>query len=254
MFSGKSSELQRRLRRHELAGGTVLVLKFAADTRYDALVGATSVATHDGRARAAVPVSRLSDALALVAESRCVVVGIDEAQFFPDLPECAELWAAAGLRVIAAGLDATFLRTPFPAIASLLCRAERITKLSAVCACGSDAAFTLRTAASGGSDAAAASGELIGGAEAYKAVCRGCFAASSVEAPASPQAAMATQAFDAPAPGTPPVEESSTMPPPSPSAAAAKKQKSGVLARLSRLEVCDSPMGADGAEWLRSMR
>ncbi len=166
--------------------------QFAGDTRYDALAGAASVATHDGAAAAAHPVSRLADAEALIAGAS--VVGVDEAQFFEDVAERAEAWAAAGRVVICAGLDATFHRTAFPTVLALIPKAEAVTKLTAVCAgCGGDAAFTLRTARGGcgGGDAAAHSGALIGGAEAYSAACRECFAAAT--------AAAAAAAADAPA-------------------------------------------------------
>jgi thymidine kinase len=161
------------------------------------------VATHDGVTATAFPISALSAAAALIAASNPSVVGIDEGQFFEDVAARAEGWANEGRHVIIAGLDATFLRTPFPSIVPLIPRAECVTKLTAVCAgCGADAAFTRRTArvvvASAAPAAASArvsvhSEPLIGGAEAYAAMCRRCYHAAA-EADAAADAAEAAEA------------------------------------------------------------
>jgi thymidine kinase len=96
-------------------------------------------------------------------------VAIDEGQFFPDIAEVSEKLANAGLVVIVASLDGTFQRKPFGKIMELVPMTEIITKLSAVCIdCGKEAPFTRRTIDS-------MEIEIIGGAETYKPVCRGCF-------------------------------------------------------------------------------
>ena len=173
MFSGKTSELQKRLRREALAGRRVVLLKSASDTRYDA----SAVVSHDGASSPGSPVACLSDAAQLVAQAD--VVGVDEAQFLPDL-HVAEAWAAEGKVVVVAGLDATFERSPFMHVLRLIPTAESITKLSAVCAhCGADAAFTHRTAPTTAAASDVSAAVLVGGAEAYQPLCRPCHAAAT---------------------------------------------------------------------------
>ena len=172
MFSGKSTELARRIRRHKVANRQCLVVKYAGDTRYEDEPGARDtkghVITHDRQSLAAVPCSKLADVSNIVHAFD--VVGVDEGQFFGDLAECCEAWARAGKTVIVAALDATFQREPFNDVLSLVPIAEQVTKLSAVCArCGDDAAFTKRV------NTASKRLELIGGAECYAASCRRCF-------------------------------------------------------------------------------
>ncbi len=176
MFSGKSTELRRRMNRHLLAGARCVFITHACDTRY----GAPAVTTHDGSTSQAQAVCRLADARV----DGATIVGVDEAQFFPDLVEFTEAWANSGKLVIVAGLDATFQRAAFPAVAALLCRAESVTKLTAVCSwCGRDASYTVRTAATGADPLDTSDGSLVGGTEAYKAACRTCwFDASSSHA------------------------------------------------------------------------
>ena len=97
------------------------------------------------------------------------VVGIDEGQFFPDVVEFCDRAANLGKTVVVAALDGTFERKPFRNIVSLIPLAEKVSKFSAVCVyCTKEAAFTRRAIAS-------KQVELIGGAEMYKPVCRGCF-------------------------------------------------------------------------------
>ena len=175
MFSGKSTELARRIRRHKVANRQCLVVKYAGDTRYEdereafARDAKTShVITHDRQSLAAVPCVKLADVSNIVHAFD--VVGVDEGQFFGDLAESCEAWARAGKTVIVAALDATFQREPFNDVLSLVPIAEQVTKLSAVCArCGDDAAFTKRV------NTASKRLELIGGAECYAASCRRCF-------------------------------------------------------------------------------
>ena len=145
MFSGKSTELARRIRRHKVANRQCLVVKYAGDTRYEdereafARDAKTShVITHDRQSLAAVPCVKLADVSNIVHAFD--VVGVDEGQFFGDLAESCEAWARAGKTVIVAALDATFQREPFNDVLSLVPIAEQVTKLSAVCArCGDDA-------------------------------------------------------------------------------------------------------------------
>ncbi|ABO93888.1 predicted protein, partial [Ostreococcus lucimarinus CCE9901] len=168
MFSGKSTELQRRLRRHTMASRRVLVVKYAGDNRYDDAVGTTTAAvTHDLATMPALPTKDLRN-IDNVAHNYDVI-GIDEGQFFDDVAAFCEKWAHAGKTVIVAALDATFQRKPFNSVLQLVPLAENVTKLTAVCTdCAADAAFTARTTKE-------TSVELIGGASQYKAVCRACY-------------------------------------------------------------------------------
>ena len=168
MFSGKSTELQRRLRRHTVASRRVLVVKYAGDNRYDDKVGSSnSAVTHDLATMPALPTKDLSHIDNVVHNYD--VVGIDEAQFFDDVVGYCEKWAQLGKVVIVAALDATFQRKPFKSILGLVPLAEEVTKLTAVCTdCAADAAFTARTTKE-------TAVEVIGGASCYKAVCRACY-------------------------------------------------------------------------------
>ena len=180
MFSGKSTELARRIRRHKVANRQCLVVKYAGDTRYEdereafARDAKTShVITHDRQSLAAVPCVKLADVSNIVHAFD--VVGVDEGQFFGDLAESCEAWARAGKTVIVAALDATFQREPFNDVLSLVPIAEQVTKLSAVCArCGDDAAFTKRV------NTASKRLELIGGAECYAAIAVSPYSADDV--------------------------------------------------------------------------
>ena len=168
MFSGKSTELQRRLRRHTVANRRVLVVKYAGDNRYDDAVGSTtSAVTHDLAAMPAIPARDLMN-IDNVSHNYDVI-GIDEGQFFDDIANYCEKWAQAGKTVIVAALDATFQRKPFNSVLQLVPLAESVTKLTAVCTdCARDAAFTARTTKE-------TAVEVIGGASSYKAVCRDCY-------------------------------------------------------------------------------
>jgi thymidine kinase len=162
MFSGKTTELFRRVRRHGAALHRCLIIKYAADVRYDAL----SACTHDQSKMTAVAVSRLRDVADVDAYD---VIGIDEAQFFDDLVEFCEELANRDKVVIVAALDGTFQRKPFGRVLELVPLAEHVTKLNAVCTiCHKDAAFSHRKHPDGRTIA-------IGGAEAYAAMCRKCF-------------------------------------------------------------------------------
>ena len=171
MFSGKTSELMRRIKRHRLAQKECLVINFSGDQRYSTEPAITS---HDQISIPALKVSRLSQISESVLEGK-EVIGIDEGQFFEDILEKSEEWANQGKIVIVAALDCTFQMKPFKKITNLLALSETVDKLSSVCLdCGRDAAFTKRTIQED-------SIELIGGIEIYKPVCRSCYWAGHTE-------------------------------------------------------------------------
>jgi thymidine kinase len=163
MFSGKSTELLRRIRRYTAARKACVVLKYQRDVRYSA----ENMSTHDSTSCEAHPCLTLTDASNLV--EKVDVIGVDEGQFFPDIVTFCERMANQGKIVIVAALDGTFQREPFGTILGLLPLAESVTKLNAVCQyCNKEAAFTKRL----GSETEI---EIIGGSESYVAVCRHCF-------------------------------------------------------------------------------
>lgn len=135
MFSGKTEELIRRLRRAGYARQRVLIFKPATDTRY----AEEEVVTHPGERLPCVPVAKATDILTQVGDAQ--VVGIDEAQFFGmELVDVCNRLADEGRRVLVAGLDQDFLGKPFEPIPQLLAVAEYITKNLAVCmVCGAPA-------------------------------------------------------------------------------------------------------------------
>ena len=167
MFSGKSEELVRRLRRAVIARQQIQVFKPMTDDRHqvDRLV------TRDLREFEAESV-RDSAALRAALRHGVEVVGIDEAQFFDDgLAELAMDLADAGIRVVVAGLDQDFARRPFGPMPRLLAHAELVDKMHAVCVrCGEPAHYSQRIA--GGSDQV-----QVGDTEAYEARCRRCYEA-----------------------------------------------------------------------------
>jgi len=128
MFSGKTEELIRRLRRAELAKQTVEVFKPAVDVRYDE----QEVVSHNRNSAEATPVESAYNLLILAAD--CDVVGIDEAQFFDEgIVEVANKLANMGKRVIIAGLDMDFKGRPFGPMPDLMATAEYVTKVHAIC-------------------------------------------------------------------------------------------------------------------------
>ncbi len=165
MFSGKSEELVRRLRRASIARQTVQVFKPQADTRH----GPERLVTRDNRQLEAVSVAG-SDDLRQRVRADVEVVGIDEAQFFDlGLVGVIEELADAGVRVIVAGLDLDYLRRPFGPMPQLLALAEYVDKMHAVCIrCGAPAHYSQRLAGSGDQ-------LQVGDTEAYEARCRHCF-------------------------------------------------------------------------------
>jgi thymidine kinase len=165
MFSGKSEELIRRLRRATIARKRVQVFKPAMDTRYSE----TEIVTHADSRMHSEPVSSSREILAKL-DWRTQVVGIDESNFFgPDLVEVANQLADTGKQVIIAGLDTDYLGRPFPPMPDLLALAESITKTLAICVrCGAPAKHTQRLVES--EDLI-----LVGAAGSYEARCRRCF-------------------------------------------------------------------------------
>jgi thymidine kinase len=177
MFSGKSEEMIRRLRRAEIAGQRVVIFKPRIDDRYDL----HDVVSHAGIRMRAVPV----DGVAEMRERArgFEVVGIDEAQFFEHEVVATALGLAdVGARVIAAGLDQDFRRLPFGPMPELLAHAEFVDKLQAVChRCGGGATTTQRLV--DGRPAPYSGATIVVGAnEQYEARCRDCHEAGPVEA------------------------------------------------------------------------
>ena len=164
MFSGKTEELIRRLKRAKIARQHVEIFKPTVEVRYSE----DSVVSHDENAILSTPVDAASQILLLVG--RADVVGIDEAQFFDlDLVDICQQLAANGKRVIVAGLDQDYLGRPFEPIPQLMSVAEHVTKLHAVCVvCGAPANHSQRITASD-------KRVVIGAAEAYEPRCRYCF-------------------------------------------------------------------------------
>ena len=141
MFSGKTEELIRRLRRAEMAGQKVEIFKPKIDTRYDE----EEVVSHNHNKIRSTPVESSNEILLL--GSTCDVVGIDEAQFFDDgIVEVANQLTNNGIRVVIAGLDMDFLGRPFGPMPFLMATAEYVTKVHAICkTTGNLANYSMRT-------------------------------------------------------------------------------------------------------------
>ncbi|HET7632564.1 MAG TPA: thymidine kinase [Gemmatimonadaceae bacterium] len=171
MFSGKSEELLRRVRRATIARRTVQLFKSHLDERY---AGLYKVSSHDGRTAEAVPVDTAAQIAELVHPDT-QVVAIDEAQFLDDriVPLATEL-AARGVRVILAGTDTDFRGEPFGAMPQLMAVAEIVDKLHAICVqCGNPASRNQRLI--DGKPALYGSPTImVGGADTYEARCRAC--------------------------------------------------------------------------------
>lgn len=171
MFSGKSEELMRRVRRAIIARKRVQVFKSHLDSRY---AGLFAVSSHDGRSVEAVPVDS-SAQIAQRIDPTAQVIAVDEAQFLDNgIVELATSLAARGRRVILAGLDTDFRGEPFGPMPQLMAIAESVDKLSAICVlCGASATRTQRLI--DGEPAAWDSPTImVGGREAYEARCRAC--------------------------------------------------------------------------------
>ena len=163
MFSGKTEELIRRLKRVKIANLKAEIFKPAFDTRFDG----TNIVSHDTNFIHSTPVANATAILQLAQDVH--VVGIDEAQFFDTeiVPICEQL-AVRGIRVIVAGLDMDYLGRPFGPMPQLLAIADYITKLHAICViCGNIANISYRKTA----DAAQV---LLGEKDIYEPRCRTC--------------------------------------------------------------------------------
>jgi thymidine kinase len=170
MFSGKTEELIRRMRRAGFARQQVQVFKPAIDTRY----ATERVTSHNGINIEAQPVESAQDIVAQV-EANTTVVAIDEVQFFDDaIIDVCETLAEQGKRIICAGLDMDFRGVPFGPMPHLMARAEKVIKLHAICVkCGEDASRTQRLI-EGRPAAYDDPIVLVGAAEVYEARCRRC--------------------------------------------------------------------------------
>jgi thymidine kinase len=165
MFSGKTEELIRRLRRAQIARQKVQIFKPHIDNRF----GVDHIVSHSEMKMPSEEVSASADLLGRV-QADTEVVGIDEGQFFDqELPAVCNTLADRGLRVIVAGLDQDYLGKPFEPMPQLLAIAEYITKTLAICmVCGGPANHTQRLVAS-------RERVLVGAQGAYEARCRHCF-------------------------------------------------------------------------------
>ncbi|MDT3404733.1 thymidine kinase [Mucilaginibacter terrae] len=164
MFSGKTEELIRRLRRAQIARLNVEIFKPNTDTRY----AEDEVVSHNQTSIPCSPVE--SSSAILLLGSNVQVVGIDEAQFFDDeLPNVCNALANRGVRVIVAGLDMDYKGKPFGPMPAIMAMAESVTKVHAVCVqCGNPALYSYRLVSSD-------SRVLLGEKESYEPRCRSCY-------------------------------------------------------------------------------
>ncbi len=169
MFSGKTEELIRRLKRARIANQKVEIFKPSKDTRYDD----RKVVSHDENALLSKPIEYSKDILQVSEETK--VIGIDEAQFFDlELTQVCEQLALQGKRVIVAGLDMDYRGIPFGPIPHLLATAEYITKVHAICPhCGNLATHSYRLSQEGDQF-------LLGEKDLYEPRCRTCFSMGNI--------------------------------------------------------------------------
>jgi thymidine kinase len=171
MFSGKSEELIRRVRRAIIARRRVQVFKSHFDTRYGGLY---SVASHDGRELEATPVDSAAEIFRLV-RADTELVAVDEAQFLdPEVVTVATALAARGVRVIVAGTDTDFRGEPFGSMGNLMAVAETVDKLQAICVICGDLATRNQRLVDGKPARYDSPTIMIGGRESYEARCRHC--------------------------------------------------------------------------------
>lgn len=166
MFSGKTSELMRLVRRHQVSKRNVLVIKYIGDSRYS---DKQTLSSHDLFKMPAVSASELLPLLDSEAVSKAEVVAIDEGQFYPDTPEFVEAILLQGKLVLISALDGDYLRRPFGRILECIPMAEEVVKLTAVCVgCAAPAAFTRRIINN-------TEIKCVGGSESYVPNCRKCY-------------------------------------------------------------------------------
>jgi thymidine kinase len=164
MFSGKTEELIRRLKRAKIANLRVEIFKPDIDIRYDA----KNIVSHDENAIISTPVAESN--IILSHAKNADVIGIDEAQFFDvDLPTVCDQLALQGIRVIVAGLDMDYTCKPFGQVPNLLSKADYITKLHAICVkCGNIANYSYRKSNHDGQI-------CLGEKDVYEPRCRNCY-------------------------------------------------------------------------------
>jgi len=171
MFSGKSEELIRRVRRAIIARRKVQVFKSHLDSRY---AGLYTVSSHDGKELEAAPVDSAAEIFRQVRPAT-ELVAIDEAQFLdPEIVTVASALAARGVRVILAGTDTDFRGEPFGAMGALLAIAESVDKLQAICVVCGDLATRNQRLVDGRPARYDSPTILVGGRESYEARCRHC--------------------------------------------------------------------------------
>lgn len=168
MFAGKTEELLRRVRRAVIAGRRVVVINHALDTRH----GSRDVASHAGLQHPSVAAASVAEIEGAIPDD-AEIVAIDEAHFFgPELVDAVSRLADRGLTVIVAGLDVTYDGHPFEPMPTLMALAERVDKLTAICAvCGEDAVFHVALSGSGAIPTEPVA-DHVGGSDKYQARCR----------------------------------------------------------------------------------
>ena len=164
MFSGKTEELIRRLKRAKIANLKVEIFKPAIDVRYDEI----KIVSHDENAIQSTPIDN-SQKILLMAQG-VDVVGIDEAQFFdPEIANVCDELAIRGIRVIVAGLDMDFMAKPFGQMPFLMAKADYVTKLHAICVkCGHIANYSYRKIPNEDQ-------VMLGATDVYEPRCRKCY-------------------------------------------------------------------------------
>ncbi len=169
MFSGKTEELIRRLKRARIAGQRIEVFKPKIDTRY----GESRVVSHDSNSLLATPIADTRRLLEV--PDNVTVIGLDEAQFFdPDVVRHVQTLAGRGKRIIIAGLDMDFRGEPFGPICNLLAVAEYITKVHAICShCGNLATHSYRLTQDQNT-------VVLGEKDLYEARCRRCYSMGNI--------------------------------------------------------------------------
>lgn len=172
MFSGKSEELLRRIKRGVIAKQKVLLFKPSIDNRYDE----NRVSTHNGNSYDSISIEKSSDILNFVKDTKYDIIGIDEIQFFDnDIVKIINKLADDGIRVIVAGLDMDFKAEPFHPMPEIMAISEMVTKLHAVCnKCGKEASRSQRLI-NGKPAKYDDPVVVIGASESYEARCRHCY-------------------------------------------------------------------------------
>lgn len=196
MFSGKTEELLRRVRRAQIARQKIQIFKPWIDKRYSS----EHVQSHNANRLPSRAVEKARDILRMV-DDNTRIVGIDEAQFFDEtIVEVAQKLAYRGMRVIMAGLDLDFRAQPFGPMPKLLAVADEVTKLHAVCVvCGGNASRSQRLSRSGPTPTSANDERIaVGAHDLYEARCRICHEPEVIEAPATLPGILVQASVEAP--------------------------------------------------------